>query len=116
MEELAPEVELACAAVERITGDREADRLEMDADLMRAPGLEPDVEEGVPREQLDDVEMRHGVARRVRVERVPERIVAVAADRRLDPSAPRARPAADKREVVPLECAPTDEPTPASSC
>ena len=44
--------------------------------------------------------MRHGRARRGRVERVAEPVVAVAADRRVDRAAPRPRPAHDEREVL----------------
>ena len=47
VQELALEPEVACHAVDGIAAHREADRLEMDADLVRAPGLEPDVEQRV---------------------------------------------------------------------
>src|SRR5207249_8461605 len=68
-----------------------SDLLEMDTDLVRPAGLERDAEERVAAQQLDDLEMRDGLARRVRVERVARRLAAVAADRRLDPPRARAR-------------------------
>ena len=50
------------------------------------------------RQQLDDLEVRDRVARRVGVERAPGRIAAVAADRRLDPPArERGRPRTSAR-------------------
>ena len=70
---------------------------------MRAAGLEPDVEQRVPVEQALDLEVRDRLAWRVGVERVARRLAAVAADRRLDPPGPRARPTADDRLVAPLE-------------
>src|SRR5204863_109907 len=66
VEELALEAEVAGTAVHRIARDREADRLEMDADLVRAAGLERDAEERVAAQQLDDLEMRQGLERRAR--------------------------------------------------
>src|SRR5215212_611561 len=90
-------------AVDGIPGDREVDRGQMDADLMRAAGLEVDAEQRVMVEESFDVEVRHRLARTVGFERVPHRVVAVTADRRLDPSAARARTAADERQVRALE-------------
>ena len=49
------------------------------------------------------------LARRVGVEREPDRVVAVAADRRLDPAGTRCRDAADERGVGALERAFPDE-------
>src|SRR6185437_12274940 len=51
----------------------------------------------------------HRLARRVGIERVPRGLAAVAADRRLDPARPRARPAADERLVAALERTLPDE-------
>ena len=88
MEELALEPQLARATVDAVSGDGQVDCLQMDADLVRAPRLEADAQERVLREQLDELEVGHGVARSVRVERVPRRVATVAADRRLDPARP----------------------------
>src|SRR5947207_8046633 len=63
----------------------------------------------MPRQQLLDVEVRDGVARRLGVERLPERVVPVAADRRLDRPSPGARPADDEREVLARQPAPAHE-------
>ena len=48
MQELAVEPDLARAAVDRIACDGQLDRGQVDADLMRASGLEPYAEERVP--------------------------------------------------------------------
>ena len=81
----------------------------MDADLVRPAGLEPDAQERVALEELLELEMRHGRARRGRVEGVAEPVVAVAADRRVDRAAPRPRPAHDEREVLAGQCTAPDE-------
>ena len=82
---------------------------EVDADLVRAPRLERDREERVAADALDQLEVGDRVARRVGVEREADRVVAVAADRRLDPAAARCRDAADERGVGALELAFADE-------
>ena len=102
MQELAPEL-LVRDAVDRVAHDRQPDRRQVDADLVRAAGLEPDVEQRVPAEQPLHLEVRDRLARGVRVERVARRLAPVAADRRLDPPGPRARPPAHERLVAPLE-------------
>src|ERR1051326_2054117 len=93
VQELAAEAEVALDAVDRVAGDRELDRRQVDANLMRPPGLEPDAEKRVLRQQLDHLEVRDRVARRVGVQRPAERVDPVATDRRLDPAAHPARPA-----------------------
>ena len=45
VEELPLEAEVARDAVDGVAGDRQLDRLEVDADLVRPPGLEPHVEQ-----------------------------------------------------------------------
>ena len=85
MEELPLEPEVARDAVDRVAGDRKLDGLEVDADLVGPPRLEPDVEERVRRQELDDLEERHGVPRGGRIERVAGAVGAIAPDRRLDP-------------------------------
>jgi hypothetical protein len=87
VEELALEAELPGPSVDAVAGDREIDRGEVDANLMGAAGLESDVKQGVPRQQLRQLEVRDRVAWRVRVERVAHRVAAVAADGRLDAAA-----------------------------
>ncbi len=77
----------------------------MHADLMGAPGLERHAQQSVTRQELLDFEVRHGVARRLRVERLAEGVVAIAPDRGLDRAAPRARPSDDKRQILPRELA-----------
>src|SRR3954454_22803982 len=109
VQELALEAELVRASIDRIARDREIDRCEMDSDLVRAAGLQLHVQQRMPREELDQLEMRDGVARLVRIERVAHRLTAVAADRRLDAAAARARPADDERQVVTLELTSPDE-------
>src|SRR3954453_7865942 len=103
VQELALEAELVRASIDRIAGHREIDRGEMDSDLVRTAGLELHMEQRMPREELDELEVRHGVARLVRIERVAHRLTAVAADGRLDATAARAGAADDERQVVTLE-------------
>ena len=96
-------------AVDRVPRDGEADRGKVDADLVRPARLETNPEERVVLVEALDLEVRDGVARSAGVERVAHRVVAVAADRRLDSPATRARPSADEREVLALERAVRDE-------
>jgi hypothetical protein len=99
MEELPLEPQVSCDPVNRIAGDGEVYRSEVDADLVRPPGLQPDAEKRVLRQQVLELEVGHGGAGRVSVERVAEAVVPVAADRCLDRSAPRARLSGGQREV-----------------
>jgi hypothetical protein len=87
VQELTLETELARAAVHGIARDRKVDCGEVDADLMRATGLESHREQGMPRQQLGNLEVRDRLARGIGVERVSERIATVATDRRFDSSA-----------------------------
>ena len=93
VEELAREAELTRSAVHRVTRDREVDGGEVDADLMRAAGLEADAQERVARQELLELEMRHRGTGCGGVERLAEPVVPVAADRCLDGPAARPRPA-----------------------
>src|SRR5207247_9466652 len=68
-----------------------------------------DVEEGVPRVELDELEVRDRLARGRRVERLPGRVVTVTTDRSLDPARARTRTAHDEREIVPLDLAAPDQ-------
>ena len=52
MEELPLEAEIAADAVDGVAGDRQPDRREMDADLVRASRLEADAEKRVARQEL----------------------------------------------------------------
>ncbi len=61
------------------------------------------------RQQLLHLEMRDGLPRRVRVERVPQCVVAIAADRRVDHAGSRARSSDHEREVFTRHCARLDE-------
>src|SRR3954452_3469193 len=103
VQELALEAELVRASVDRIARHGEIDRGEMDSDLMRAAGLELHVQQRMPREELDELEVRHRVARLVRIQRGAPRLPAVAGEGRLDATAARAGAADDERQVVTLE-------------
>jgi hypothetical protein len=103
VEELPLEPEIPRDPVGRVAGDGEVDRREVDPDLVGSARLEPDAEKRVLREELLELEVRHGLARRGGVERVAEPIVPVPADRRLDRPAPRPRPPRDEREVLPRQ-------------
>ena len=110
VKELALETQIARPAVGWVARDGEVDRREMDADLVRPPRLERHPQKRVARQQLDDLEVRDGLARRVCVERVPLRVVAVPADRRFDRPAMETRAARDEREILasrPLEPSPS---------
>src|SRR5947208_3211647 len=60
VEELALEAEVSSDPVDGVAGDREIDRGEVHADLVRSPGLESDAQECMVREQLLELEVRHG--------------------------------------------------------
>jgi hypothetical protein len=85
------------------------DRGHVRADLVRAPGLEPDAEEGRPRVGLDDLEMRARLARAVAAHRHQLAVVAVAADRRVDRARPGVRAPLHERQVLALELAGPDQ-------
>ena len=108
MEKLPVEVEPR-HAVDAVPHHRELDRRKMHPDLVRATGLEPHVQERVRGEKSLYFEVRDSVPRPRGVERVPRGIVAVAADRRLDPATARTRVAAYESEVLALELAPANE-------
>src|ERR1700730_12555128 len=108
MEELPLQIELSRSSVDRVACHRQVDRRQMNTDLMRSSGLEPYIEEGVPRQELFHLEARDGLPRLVRVERVAKRVAAVTPDRRLDPAARRARSADDEGGVVAFQRTPAD--------
>ena len=103
VQKLPFEPEIARPAVQRVPGDRQVDGREVHADLMRPARLERDPQQGVPRQELLHLEMRHRLARRISVERLPERVVPVAPHGSVDRPFPRARPSGDKRDVLPGE-------------
>jgi hypothetical protein len=102
MQELTAELRVG-DPVDRIPDDRQLDRRQVDADLVCPPGLEPDSEQGVLRQQSLDLEVCDRVPRGVGVEGLAERIVAVAPDWSLDPASVRAGPPPDECEVAPLD-------------
>src|SRR5207302_9969146 len=91
VQKLAVEAEHVRAPIQWITGHREIDGAKMDADLVRAARLEAHVEQRMARQEIDDLEVRHGLAWTVRRERLAKRVTPVASDRRLDPPPARAR-------------------------
>src|SRR5687768_2693483 len=108
MQKLAPEQGLR-HAVGLVADDRQVDRGQVDADLVRAAGYEAHPQERMRRPQPLDLEVSDRVARAVRVERLPERRGAITSDRRFDPPPARARPAAYERDVLSLELTPANE-------
>ena len=102
MEKLTAESGLR-SSVDRIADDREIDRRQMDANLVRPPRLEPDTQERVAWQHALDLEVRDGTPRRVRIERHAHRVIAVTADRCLDPPATRRGTASDEGEIGALE-------------
>ena len=109
VQELPLEAEIPDHAVQRVAGDGEIDRGEVDANLVCATRLEADAQERVSREEPFDLEMRHRGPRRVRVERVAEAVVAVAADGRVDRATARAGPSYDEPEVLAGQCPAPEE-------
>src|SRR2546429_8811605 len=103
MEELAAQPIEAGAAVVRIAGHGVAYRLEVDANLMRAPGLEPHAQERRGRQRAFDAEVRARLARRVRVGRNARAGTAIAADGGVDRAAAGGWAATHEREVFPLD-------------
>ncbi len=99
VQELALEAELWAVAVDGIADDGRADRRQVDADLVGAPGLERHAQQRAAGQRLDELEVGDGVAGVVARERHAGRVAAVAADRGLDAAAARARAAAHEREV-----------------
>src|SRR5207253_10966601 len=88
MQELALEPEISCDPVDPVARNGEVDRGEVDADLVRSAGLEPDAEERMAGQELLELEVRHGRARRGGVQGVAKPVVPVASDRRVDRAAP----------------------------
>src|ERR671922_489407 len=97
-------------AVDGIADNGQPDRREVDTDLVRPARLEVDAEKRVRVDQLHELEVRDGVARAVRVQRLARWISPVAPDRRLDPSLARSWPPSDERGVRALEPVAPDEP------
>ena len=87
VEELAVEVQVAGDAVGRVACNRQSDRLQVDADLVRPPRLQLDVEKRMVSQQFSHLEVRDRFARRVRVEGVAGAIGSIPSDRR--PEIPR---------------------------
>jgi hypothetical protein len=105
VQELPLETEVVADAVLGVARDGEIHSSQMDTDLMRSTRLQPDVEQCVLGRQLDDLEVRDGLARLVGVERPPRRIATIPADRRVDPAGPGARSPTDESEIAPLDFA-----------
>ncbi len=101
VQELALQAQLGAVPVDRVADDGGADRGQVHADLVGAPGLERHPQERAARQRLDQLELGERVAAGVGVERHPGRVAAVAADRRLDPAPARPRPPADEGDVRP---------------
>src|SRR5262249_46132713 len=99
VQELPREAE-AGEAVDPAADDRQVDRGQVHADLVRATGLQAHPQERVLGQELVHGEVGHGAPGRVRFERLACRIATVAPERRLDPASPRARVAAHQRQVL----------------
>ena len=101
VEELALEAEPPGRPVLGVADHRMADRLQVDADLVRAAGLEAHAQERRARQRLLDLEVRDAprAASSVSVD-IARAHAPVAADRRVDRARPRRRAALDEREVL----------------
>src|SRR2546427_13161532 len=89
VQELALQAELAWPSVDGVACDREADRRKVHTDLMGTPGLEPNVEQRVSLQELPHLKVSDRLTQLVGVGRLPQRVTAIAPDRRLDPAAAR---------------------------
>ena len=67
VQELAAQARLG-GAVHGVAGDRQADRSKVHPDLVGASGFEADAQQRVRRQQLQHLEVRDCVLRRIRVE------------------------------------------------
>src|SRR6186997_679080 len=103
MEELTLEAQVARDAVDGITADGKPYRLQVDADLVRPPRLEPHLEERARSDELLHLEPRDRISRRLGIERTARSVAAVTADRRLDPAGSGTRRPQDEREVASLD-------------
>src|SRR5712691_6676277 len=103
MQELPLQAELAWPSVDVVAGDREADRRKVHTDLMGTSGLEPHVEQRVALQELPHLEVSDRLTRLGGVERLSQRVAAIAPDRRLAPAAARSRSSHDQRGVVPFQ-------------
>jgi len=108
MEELPAELRVR-NAVDRVADNGQVDRGQVNPDLMHPAGLQADRKQSMARQQPLELEMGDRLARRIRVQRLTESVVTVTAERRLDPAASRARPAADERQVAAVEQSLADE-------
>src|SRR5919198_2775986 len=99
VQELTLEAEVTRDAVLLVARDGKADGREVDPDLVSAPGLELHVEQSTLRELLDELEVRHRLARLVGVERPACRVAAIAADRRIDATGSRLWPSTHENGV-----------------
>ena len=84
VQKLSLESEVAYNPVDRIARDWQIDGGQMDADLVRPPRLEANSKQRVAREEFEDVEVRHSLTGRGRVEGDSRRVGAVSAYRSLD--------------------------------
>ena len=99
VQELALEA-MAGLSVLGVAEHRMADRQQVRADLMRAPGLQPDAQQRAVRQRALDLEVRDGRLGLVGVAGDPRAHAAVAAERRVDRPLARRRAALDEREVL----------------
>src|SRR6188472_1768580 len=110
VEELPLEAEITGDPVDRIAGYRQVDGGQMNPDLVRPAGLEPDAQQCMARQQLLELEMRYRRARGGRVERMPKPVMPVATDRGVDRPAPRPRPPRHERKVLARQLPAPHEP------
>ena len=87
-------------AVLRIAAHGMADRQQVDADLVRAPGLQPHAQQRRARQRAVDLEVRDRRLGGVGVRRHARAHAAIAADRRLDRPGSSRRATLDQREVL----------------
>ncbi len=87
VQELPFEAEISPDAILRVSRDREVDRGQMHADLMRASRFQANLEQSMAAQGLEDLEVGHGVTRLVGVEGTFGGIAPITPERRVDPAA-----------------------------
>src|SRR6478672_12872260 len=100
VQELSGEAVAPGMAVSRIARHRVADRREVRAHLMRAPGLQTSLHQRVLRQELEDLEVGACLARGPATDRPALRGPVVAPERRVDGAGARAGTALDQRQVA----------------
>src|SRR3954454_10217600 len=109
VKELPLEAEASAAPVAGVPCDGMADRGQVDTDLVRSPGLQPDLEQRGSGQALEDREVGSRLAPAPAADGALLRRAVVAPERRVDRARARARVALDQRQIGALHLAGLDD-------